>query len=330
MTPSINIGIMTRNYGCFLDQAIQSVLSQSRADWEIIISDDASSDNTPDIVQPYLNDPRIRYIRHEHNLGQADNWGFLLSQGQAPVVAVLHADDHWLPGALDIALTAFEDNAELDLLYGNWQRMVNGVLEPRPYIQEPAHTMTGQEEYRFQVGRYSWLPSATFLSRRVVERAGRPNPALQMYVDTDYLLRVARHSRRTRALAEPLMVYRVHQSNATSAGTNNDRLHKEKEMLPAICEAALEDCPALRPQINIMRRDMAQRIFAAGVSEAIQGRLQSGRSLMKRARRMDARIIWEPKVVADYLMASCGPPLLPMMRRLHPGRAPWEVPVEVS
>lgn len=321
MTPAITIGIMTRNYGRFLDQAIESVLSQDKGDWEMVISDDASSDDTPNIIQPYLSDPRIRYVRHEHNLGQADNWGFLLSQGQAPVVAVLHADDYWLPGALNIALTVFEADPELDLLYGNWQRLVNGVLEPRPYIQEPPHTMAGQEEYRHQIGRYSWLPSATFLSRRVVERAGRPNPALQMYVDTDYFLRVALYSRRTRAVAEPLMVYRVHQSNATGVGTANDRLHQEKEMLPAICEAALADFPALHPQIKTMRRDMARRIFSAGVSEVVQGHIRSGRILMERARRLDAGVIWNPKVAADYLLAACGAPLLPVMRRLHLERA---------
>lgn len=325
MTPAITVGIMTRNYGRYIREAIDSVLAQSRMDWELIISDDASTDDTPGIVQPYLSDPRIRYIRHEHNLGQADNWGFLLAQGAAPVVTVLHADDYWLPGTLDTALAAFEADPALDLLYGNWRRLVNGTLEPRPYIQEPPHGMTGQEEYCHQVGRYTWLPSATFLSRRVTQAAGRPNPALQMYVDTDYFLRAALHSRRTRALAEPLTVYRVHQSNATSAGTSNDRLHQEKEMLPVICEAALADFPPLRPQIKIMRRDMARRLFSAGVSEAVGGRFPSGRALMARARRLDANIFHDPKVAADYLLAACGPPLLPLMRRLHPGRSPLEV-----
>ena len=330
MTPAITVGIMTHNYGRFIGQAIESVQSQKRGDWELVISDDAATDDTAGIVQPYLSDPRIRYVRHAQNLGQAGNWAFLLSQGQAPLVTVLHADDYWLPGTLGTVLDAFDADPELDLLYGNWRRLFNGMLEPQPYLQEPAHQMTGQEEYRHQIGRYTWLPSATFLSRSVVEKAGRPNPALQMYVDTDYFLRAALYARHTQALTVPLVVYQVHQFNATSIGGSNDRLHQEKEMLPGICEAALADHPALRPQIRRMQRDMAHRLFSAGISEAVQGRRLSGQALMKRARRLDPGVLWNPKSAADYVLTFCGPLLLPAMRRLHPGRADFAALKEVQ
>lgn len=320
MTPAITVGIMTYNYGRFLAQAIESVQSQSQQEWELIISDDASTDDTPAVVQPFLRDPRIRYVRHETNLGQANNWAFLVSQGQAPTVAVLHADDYWLPGTLETVLAAFENNYELDLLYGNWQRLVKGKLESQPYIQQPTHIMTGHEEYCFQIGRYTWLPSATFLSRRVVERSGPPNPTLQMYVDTEYFLRVAARSRQVQSLAEVLTVYRVHQANATSTGGSNDRLHQEKEMLPAICSAALAEYPGLRPQIKRMQHDMARRIFSAGVSEAVQGHFPSANALMQRTYRMDLSVFLNPKAALDQVLISGGPALLPILRRLHSGR----------
>lgn len=318
--PAVTVGIMTHNYGRFLAQAIESVQSQSRDDWELIISDDASTDNTPAVVQPFLSDPRIRYQRHEQNLGQAGNWAFLLSQGQAPVIAVLHADDYWLPGTLEIVLAAFESDPDLDLLYGNWQRLVNGTLEPHPYLRQPAHTMMGHEEYRFQIGRYTWLPSATFLSRRVIEKAGLPNQSLQMYVDTEYFLRIALYAQHTRSLTEPLVVYRVHASSTTSNTTSNGRLHQEAELLPGLCGVALTKYPALRPQIKRMQRDMARRLFSAGVSEVVQERPDAGRALMKRGLQMDTGIVWHPKVAVDYLLTAAGPALLPVMSRLHPGR----------
>ena len=330
MTPAITVGIMTHNYGRFLAQAIESVQSQNREDWELIVSDDASTDDTPAVVQPFLSDPRIRYHRHEQNLGQAGNWAFLLGQGQAPVVAVLHADDYWLPGTLETVFAAFEADPDLDLLYGNWQRSVNSELEPQPYIRQPAHVITGHEEYRFQIGRYTCLPSATFLSRGVIERAGSPNRALHMYVDTEYFLRVALHSRRTRFLADPLVVYRVHDTNATSTGSSNDQLHREKELLPTICGVALTHHPALRPQIKRMQRDMARRLFSAGVSEVVQARPDAGRALMKRGLRLDTGILRDPKVAADCLLIACGPALLPVMQRLHPGRQASAGPQEAK
>lgn len=330
MTPAVTVGIMTHNYGRFLAQAIESVQSQSRTDWELIISDDASTDDTPAIVQPFLSDPRIRYVRHDRNLGQAGNWAFLLSQGQAPVVAVLHADDYWLPGTLETVASAFKTDPDLDLLYGNWQRLVAETLEPQPYLRQPAHTMTGHQEYRFQIGQYTWLPSATFLSRRVIEQAGLPNQTLHMYVDTEYFLRAALHARHTRSLTEPLAIYRVHESNATSIGGGNDQLHREKELLPALCNAALAEHPALRPQIKRMQRDMARRLFSAGVSETVRERPAAGRALMQRGLRLDAGILQNPKVAADCLLTACGPALLPVLRRLHPGRREYAVSGKAS
>ncbi len=320
-TPAVSIGIMTRNYAQYVSQAIESVLAQERTDWELVISDDASTDDTPDVVAPYLRDPRIRYVRHTQNLGQANNWRFLLAQGTAPVVSVLHADDYWLPDALETALTAFEADPELDLLYGNWQRMVGDTLEPQPYKAEADHRMTGQEEFRYQVTHHTWLPSATFLSRRVVKATGEPNPELKMLVDTEYFLRAALRARVVRALAQPLMVYRVHPANATADGNANGLLTAEKEQMPEILQAILEDYPALQDCVRIMRRHNALLIFSEGVGWATNSHLSMGRTLMKRALRLYPGLLASaPKLLPDYLLSGFGAASIPIYRRLHKGR----------
>ena len=319
--PAVSIGIMTRNYARYVGQAIDSVLAQERTDWELVISDDASIDDTPSVVAPYLSDPRIRYVRHAQNLGQADNWRFLLDQGIAPVVTVLHADDYWLPGTLKTAITAFEADPDLDLLYGNWQRLIGDTLEPQPYNPAAAHRMMGPEEFRYQVTHHTWLPSATFLSRRVVEATGRPNPKLKMLVDTEYFLRAALRAQAALALSQPLMVYRVHPANATAEGGASGLLTEEKEQMPAIFQTILKDYPSLQDCVKIMRRHNARVIFSEGVGWATNSRMGTGRALMKRALRLDPSLLaFAPKLLPDYLLSAFGCASIPVYQRLHKSR----------
>ena len=319
--PAITIGIMTRNYARYVGQAIDSVLAQKRTDWELVISDDASTDDTPAVIAPYLHDPRIRYVRHAQNLGQADNWRFLLAQGTAPVIAVLHADDYWLPETLETALAAFGSDPDLDLLYGNWQRMVKNALEPQPYKAEADHRMTGAEEFRYQITRNTWLPSAAFLSRRVVQETGWPNPQLRMVVDGEYFLRIALRARAVRALSQPVMVYRVHPGNATVEGTSSGLLIAEREQLPAILRAELSAFPALSACEKVLRRGLARWIFSEGVGQVTNNHLGDGRALMRRALRLDpSLLIFSPNLLPDYILSFCGSFSLPVYQRLHKNR----------
>ena len=321
VSPAITIGIMTRNYGCYLAQAIESVLSQKRSDWELFISDDASSDDTPEVVAPYLSDPRIHYIRHEQNLGQANNWRCLLSQGTAPILTVLHADDYWLPETLAAVLAAFQSSPQLDILYGNWYRAVNGVLETRPYKQEAAHQKKGTDEFRYQITHHTWLPSATFLSRSVVEAAGWPNPELKMLVDTEYFLRASLQARVVQCLPQPLIVYRVHSGNATAEGSFNGLLTEEKERMPDIIAAEVTAHPCLKDCINLMRRHNARLIFNEGISQIALSHPETGRALIKRAIQLaPSLLVFSPKLLPDYILSQCGSLSLFLIRHLHKRR----------
>jgi len=85
----------TYNRAHFITQAIDSVLSQTFTDWELIILDDCSTDNTKEIIQKYLTDPRIKYIENEINLGITKNRNKALSLSHGEYIAVLDSDDYW-------------------------------------------------------------------------------------------------------------------------------------------------------------------------------------------------------------------------------------------
>ena len=87
----------------FLDEAIQSVCTQTYQDWELIIVDDCSPENLYAIVEPYLKDQRIRYYRNEKNCGAVDvvdNWNICFSYCKGDYVICMGDDDRLLPCCL--------------------------------------------------------------------------------------------------------------------------------------------------------------------------------------------------------------------------------------
>jgi len=98
-TPKVSVIIPTYNQAKFIDKAIESVLKQSYQDFEIIVINDGSTDNTEEIVKNY-SDFRIRYIYQANNVGvsEARNTGIRASQGD--YIALLDSDDEFLPERL--------------------------------------------------------------------------------------------------------------------------------------------------------------------------------------------------------------------------------------
>lgn len=96
------VSVITPTYNCaaFIDETIESVLAQTYTDWEMIIVDDQSKDNTEDVVKKYT-DPRIKYIKLEKNSGAAvaRTEAMKLSEGQ--YMAFCDSDDLWMPDKLE-------------------------------------------------------------------------------------------------------------------------------------------------------------------------------------------------------------------------------------
>ena len=98
--PKVSVVIPTHDRAHLVGRAIRSVLAQTFQDFEIIVVDDCSVDNTKEVVQS-LADSRIRYLRHEINRGgsAARNTGIGAARGEW--IAFLDSDDEWLPKKLE-------------------------------------------------------------------------------------------------------------------------------------------------------------------------------------------------------------------------------------
>jgi GT2 family glycosyltransferase len=301
--PRITIGILTRNHEAYLAEAIDSVLKQDFEEWELIISDDASTDRTPQIAAEYAKkDSRISSAVQKTNLGQAGNWSFLLSSGTAPIVTVLHGDDYWTDGFLNLVMNAFDSDNSLDMVYGNWWRKA-GTAEPALIRQNSAHVKSGTDEFRLQIKRNLSHVSATALTRSVINSAGFPNQRLRMVVDFEYLLRIMLYSRRVRSLVEPIAVYRGHDQSATNEGTISGLLATEKAQLASIVAPVAEPIISDHKEcIQILSDTMAASIFSDGLSQAVNGQIEKGGMLMDSAMKISLKLRSNPRYRLDRML----------------------------
>lgn len=110
MAELVSIIMPSYNTGIFIAKTIQSVLAQSYKEWELIIVDDCSSDNTDEIVQPFLKDARIKYYKNEKNSGAAVSRNKALREAKGKWIAFLDSDDLWMPRKLEKQISFMEKN----------------------------------------------------------------------------------------------------------------------------------------------------------------------------------------------------------------------------
>ncbi len=101
MSNLVSIIMPSYNTENFIGESINSVLNQTYKNWELIIVDDASTDSTDKVVENFLNDRRIHYIKNKENYGAALSRNFAIKQAKGKWIAFLDSDDIWKPQKLE-------------------------------------------------------------------------------------------------------------------------------------------------------------------------------------------------------------------------------------
>lgn len=131
----------------YIDKAIDSVLKQTYTNWELIIVDDCSPDNTDDIVKPYLSDERIKYYKNEKNSGAAMSRNRALREAKGKWIAFLDSDDLWMPDKLEKQIRFMERNG-YQFSYTNYSEIdVNGKRNGITVTGPKRITKTGMYNY---------------------------------------------------------------------------------------------------------------------------------------------------------------------------------------
>lgn len=134
-SPFVSVILPTHNRAKFLPDAIASVRAQRLAEWELIIVDDGSTDCTRDVVNSFLEDPRIRYLFQPHSgSSSARNRG--IAESQAPFIAYLDSDNIWFPDFLQKAVDCLVAEPEVDMVYGAMV-IVGEETQPPHILWEP-------------------------------------------------------------------------------------------------------------------------------------------------------------------------------------------------
>ena len=118
--PKINVIIPVYNYGKYLRQAIQSVLSQQFDDYEIIVINDGSTDNTAEVLREFENHPKIRLITHRENQGLVRSCHEAIEASTGEYIVRLDADDYFDENALLVLSNVLDNNPEVGLAYPDY------------------------------------------------------------------------------------------------------------------------------------------------------------------------------------------------------------------
>lgn len=109
MSELVSIIMPSFNTGEYIGKSIESVLAQTYQEWELLIVDDCSTDDTDDIVSTYQ-DPRIRYFKNEKNSGAAVSRNYALRKAKGRWIAFLDSDDLWMPDKLEKQVSFMKAN----------------------------------------------------------------------------------------------------------------------------------------------------------------------------------------------------------------------------
>jgi glycosyltransferase involved in cell wall biosynthesis len=206
--PKVSIVIPAYNVGKYLPDTLESVWHQTFTDFEVILVDDGSTDNTKEWVSQIKN-PRFKFISQTNQgASAARNRGILASQGE--YIAFLDADDLWAPTKLETHVSFLEQNPEVGLVC-SWTAMINAQGQPTGRLLKPV--ADGNVYRKLLVQNTIDCPS-TVIRRRCFDRVGLFNTSIRYNEDWEMWIRIAKFYQFS-VIKEPLVYYRQHPNNVS-------------------------------------------------------------------------------------------------------------------
>jgi len=204
----------TYNYGQYLDRAINSVLNQTFRDYELIIVDDGSTDNTKDVVSE-LRDNRIKYIKHDTNMGgnTARNTGIRAATGK--YIAFLDGDDEWFSDKLSKQINKFKECAsDVGLIYTG-ARIID-TTGKSPSYQDALPVERGNIFEKMLIGNYvTGGGSSLLIKRECFDTVGFFDVNLPSGQEWELIIRISKKYK-IDFVPEVLINYYIHGANTDS------------------------------------------------------------------------------------------------------------------
>jgi glycosyltransferase involved in cell wall biosynthesis len=232
-TPRVSIVVPNYNYARYLDERLQTLLNQTLGDFELIITDDASTDDSRMIIERYTHDPRVRAIYFDRNSGSAyPRWNDAARECRGEFLLFAGADDKCEPTFLERLVGVLDANPGVGLVYAQvWITDAGGKrLFEKQYWNRPEHWATdyvndGRDECRTYMSLHCTIPTASsvLLRRSLFEAVGPFDVSLPLCADWLLYARIAQNAD-IAYVAEPLVDFRTHPQTARSAAAKSLRL----------------------------------------------------------------------------------------------------------
>jgi glycosyltransferase involved in cell wall biosynthesis len=216
----VDVFVPCYGYGHYLTQCVESALLEQSVDVRVLILDDASPDNTPDIgMELAARDARVTYVRHATNKGHIATYNEGIDWASGDYLLLLSADDFLLPGALARTTRLMENAPEVGFAFGKaLVRHEDGSLEPvYPLGSAGGDRILSGYQFVDLSGATNIVPTPTAVVRSELQKsAGGYRRDLPHSGDQEMWLRLAARASVGYVDAE-LAVYRKHASNMSSA-----------------------------------------------------------------------------------------------------------------
>lgn len=194
---SISVAIATFNRAAMVAEAVMAALAQANPDDEIVVSDDASTDDTPQVLADLgFSDLRVRVLRRDVNTGGVANWNAAMDATRGEFIAWCSDDDRFLPGHLDASVSYLESHPQIGMVHSSfidtWETPLETAKEARRLRSGQPLVLGRQNLFCYLARYYDWPfhPSTLVMRREVWEQTG-PFDAAYALADTDWFVRVA-------------------------------------------------------------------------------------------------------------------------------------------
>ena len=245
MMPSVSICIPTYNGAFYLEECLDSALAQTFSDFEIMIVDDQSTDQSHEIAQSYAaRDPRIRVVRNSHNLGLVGNWNECVRLARGEYIKFLFQDDFLEPNCVEKMLAVCGANTSLvlckrDIIFEDESEGIRGTFLKDIQRYNMETIFLGRKVISPETLCKAALdnlginflgePTSTLLHRSVFNRYGFFNSYLIGFCDLEYWIRVGTHTGLI-YVPEVLAHFRRHRKGVTflNEESRNFRVYIDK------------------------------------------------------------------------------------------------------
>lgn len=302
----VTAAIPTHNRGALVVEAVESVLAQTYRDFELVVIDNGSTDDTSERLQPYLD--RIRYVRQD-NRGRAGSRNRALAEARGEYIAFLDSDDLWLPDRLERQVPVLEGSPEVALVHGHvevidaaGQLLEQETADHRKLWSSANRAPATYEGYAEECRCFT---STVLVRRRVLEELGGYDEEVGLE-DLDLYLRIARRHEIAFLEGLPFARYRFHGAQTSNRELTLGHIDVCRKHLALI--AGLPPTPALRK---------VERNLLLGLSHAhhlLLGRKQARRYALA-AIRLDPGLLMHASLVRRLAVSLLPDQLVARARR---------------